>query len=433
MASVLPDEAARKAAYVDIPNGVATEVCYVGPNAAGELSGYAKRRCGSSGLVIADENTLECAGAPLISVLRDAGLRVEERLFAAEPLDATNVLGDEVARAADAVDFIVAAGSGSLSDLAKYAGGKLGKPVLLFPSAASMNGYTSAIVALKVNGLKRTQPSVPAAGVFADPEVCASAPPRMTAAGMGDFLSKASSSTDWRVAHALRGGYFSEEPRKLLESVQDDVARVAEATAHGDVGAYATVLRALMVSGFSMAVAGSSAPASGGEHLISHYIDMKSALYGTAHDLHGAQVGVATLYCLGLWEKILGLDPVDIDIDALLVAQPDEAEIDAWIDEDWGTIASEVRAQWREKRLPEYELRMELEKFRGVLPRLRDACARDLLPPRVVEEAIRAAGGPTAPEELASPIEVYSDGQRRASYIRNRFTVLDLACELCIE
>jgi glycerol-1-phosphate dehydrogenase [NAD(P)+] len=47
---------------------------------------------------------------------------------------------------------------------------------------------------------------------------------------------------------------------------------------------------ALMLNGIAMEICGSSRPASGGEHLISHALDATSA----RPRLHGLQVGVAT-------------------------------------------------------------------------------------------------------------------------------------------
>ena len=100
-----------------------------------------------------------------------------------------------------------------------------------------------------------------------------------------------------------------------------------------------------------MLVAGSSAPASGGEHLISHYIDMKSALYGTAHDLHGSQVGVATVYCLGLWERIMDLDPNPIDLESLNNRRLPDPAVRELIEQDWGArSARSPRLRWDEKK-----------------------------------------------------------------------------------
>ncbi len=406
------------------------EVCYLGEDAAKRLAEFARERCGARGLIVSDENTHQAGGERLLSALSGVGKRIEEKRYGSDPIEATERLGDEVAEAGAEADFFVGLGGGTMCDLAKYAGDKLKRPVLLFATAASMNGYTSSIVAMKIRGLKRTSPVTPALGVFADPEVVATAPVKMVAAGVGDFLSKNSSSSDWYAAHVLRGGYYCSRPGDFFEGTQERLLDAAPRVAHGDAQAVAVVLEALLLAGFSMVVAGSSAPASGGEHLISHYLDMKHATKGAPNDLHGAQVGVGTVYTLGLWEKVLALDPDAIDSEALAAAHPADDEIRAWIEEDWGPVAPEVLAQWREKSLDRQAMRAEIDRFRRELPALREALSKELLPAQTVADAIAASGGAIAPEGLLSPVEEYRNAQRFARFLRNRFTILDLAAAL---
>jgi glycerol-1-phosphate dehydrogenase [NAD(P)+] len=413
------------------PRGLPIRACHIGTDAAARLAGFARGLGPASSLLLSDDNTFRAGGDDVARALADAGVAVRHHRLGARPVEGTDALGDEVAAAAGSADLLVAVGSGTVTDLAKYAGDKLGRPVLLYPTAASMNGYTSGITALKVRGLKRTLPCRPAAGVFANPNHVATAPQRMTAAGVADFLSKCSSSADWRASHVLLDVPFDPKAREFFEGIQEHLVEAAPRVGRGDPQAVALVLEALLLSGFSMVIAGSSAPASGGEHLISHYLDMKSALYGSRHDLHGTQVGVATVHCLGLWERILALEPGAIAIDRLVAACPTDAQVRAWIREDWGPLVGpEVQAQWDAKKMDAAALRRHLERVRAELPRLRRELPQDLLPAAAVARAIRESGGPTTPEALDAPLEEYRKALTRARYIRNRFTVLDLAQDL---
>lgn len=413
--------------------GLAVQRCYIGEDAALHLGRFAGERCGASCLVISDLHTRR-VGEYAIRALKSEGKKVLEHVFDEPHLDATETLGDHVAALGESADFFVAVGSGTLCDLAKHAGTKLGRPVLLFATAASMNGYTSGITAIKVRGLKRTVPCTPALGVFADPKVIASAPPRMAAAGVADYLSKCSAGADWRVAHFLRDEYYDEQALQFYEGALERVLETAPQVGAGDAHAIAIAFEALVLSGLSMLVAGSSAPASGGEHLISHFIDMNQALYGTPNDLHGVQVGVATVHCLRLWERVLALTPHAIDPDALLAWQPSDAQVEQWALEDWGeTIGKEVVAQWKQKSKPSDVMRAEIIKFRDNIATIREAVQRDLLPSKTVERAIQSAGGPTKPQDMHAPVAVYEKALARARYIRNRFTVLDLAAELGVQ
>ncbi len=53
------------------------------------------------------------------------------------------------------------------------------------------------------------------------------------------------------------------------------------------------MVNSLVLSGIAMEIAGSSRPASGSEHLISHALDVVL----TNHKMHGLQVGIATYLC----------------------------------------------------------------------------------------------------------------------------------------
>ena len=87
---------------------------------------------------------------------------------------------------------------------------------------------------------------------------------------------------------------IEDEPRLLSH---------AAAMAAGDPEAIAALTRLLVLAGLGMVIAGGSAPASMGEHLISHYIDLMARPHPGS--LHGEQVGVATLTLSRLQNALL--------------------------------------------------------------------------------------------------------------------------------
>jgi glycerol-1-phosphate dehydrogenase [NAD(P)+] len=93
------------------------------------------------------------------------------------------------------------------------------------------------------------------------------------------------------------------------------------------------LVRTLVLAGFGTAIVGNSQPASQGEHLVSHYIDMfadasRPLVY------HGEQVGVTTLSMVRLQERMLEEAPViwpDIDTEAGFKARyGDELGTSCW-------------------------------------------------------------------------------------------------------
>ncbi|HNT89089.1 MAG TPA: hypothetical protein PKL84_14585, partial [Candidatus Hydrogenedentes bacterium] len=133
----------------------------------------------------------------------------------------------------------------------------------------------------------------------------------------------------------------------------------------------------------------------------------------------------------GLWEKVLSVDTRALDIEALAAVQPSQEEVRAWVIEDWGEqVGEEVWAQWSQKALSPGGLREELRTFGDKLPELRAALSEELEPAGVVARCIEEAGGPSRPEAMTASTEEYYNALRRARFIRNRLTVLDLAAEL---
>jgi glycerol-1-phosphate dehydrogenase [NAD(P)+] len=108
--------------------------------------------------------------------------------------------------------------------------------------------------------------------------------------GIGDVVSNLTAVADWRLAADERG-----EP---LDGLAETFGRVAaESVLHRTDGIesdyFLTALaEALVLSGLAMAAAGSSRPASGGDHEIMHAIDM--LFPDTAN--HGELAGVGALF-----------------------------------------------------------------------------------------------------------------------------------------
>jgi glycerol-1-phosphate dehydrogenase [NAD(P)+] len=102
--------------------------------------------------------------------------------------------------------MILAVGAGTINDLGKYAAGRQGRPYWVFPTAPSMNGYTSAIAAIKVEGVKRTLPAPPPRFIYIDPDIIGGAPLKLIQSGYCDILAKSVSDVDWQIESLLFSG-----------------------------------------------------------------------------------------------------------------------------------------------------------------------------------------------------------------------------------
>ncbi len=185
---------------------------------------------------------------------------------------------------------IVAVGGGMAIDYAKYAGFLTGKPVIAVPTALSNDGFASPGASLKVAGKRTSCPARIPFGVVLDTGVIAKSPPRFTYSGVGDLLSKYSAVHDWKLSYWETGEQVNDFAVLIaLQSVENLVNHPTKSI--DDLDFIKHMAGALVMSGVAMEVSGSSRPASGSEHLISHAYDS----LGRRPSMHGLQVGLASI------------------------------------------------------------------------------------------------------------------------------------------
>jgi len=394
----------------------------------------ARHVAGRRVLVVDDATTHQVAGARVAGLLRQADYRVEALTL---PTPATgHVVADDATVTAlktairPQVDFLVAVGSGTVNDVTKLASFQANVPYVVCPTALSMNGYTSAIAAILSQGVKRTVPARPAIAVLADLDVLGTAPAIMTRAGLGDMLSKPVSTADWKLAHLIKGEYYCQVPLRLVEQAEHACRTSAAAIGRGAAEGLAPLAEALLLSGIAMVVAGSSSPASGGEHLLSHYWDMTAHWYGRPEHLHGAQVGVATLVTATLYERLRQLSPATIDVARLRRRYADWPTRERAMRRIHGPLAEAVVAEARKKYLPLAQKEQEWTFIRQHWDEIWEALDAILLPARAIRDVLRAARAPTTIGELGISAAELRTAFLHARDIRGRYTVLDFAHDL---
>ena len=172
----------------------------------------------------------------------------------------------------------------------KYAAATDGKPYVVFATAPSMNGYTSMNAAITVAGHKKTLPAAGAARRVHRPRRLCRGPAADDPVGARRFPCRSTAQADWLLSRHLRGTPYRDAPFALLAADEAALLDAPEALLGGDLDAMRVLARTLVLSGLGMTICGGSYPASQGEHLISHYIDM-FAPAGRAEYFHGEQVG----------------------------------------------------------------------------------------------------------------------------------------------
>src|SRR5262249_12219852 len=148
------------------------------------------------------------------------------------------------------------------------------KPYIALPTAASMNGYTSATASIEEDGFKQSRQARPPKAVIVDMDVIAAAPKRLSRAGLGDALARSTVEADCRLSHHLLGTPYPKEAFDCLRDHESGLIAGAARLTEGDPGYLRLLVNALLDAGDWMAATGSSAVASQAEHMIAHTAEM---------------------------------------------------------------------------------------------------------------------------------------------------------------
>ena len=185
-------------------------------------------------------------------------------------------------------DAVLGLGGGKALDVAKYLAFRLDLPYLALPTSLSNDGFCSPQSSLTQAGRKVSLKARLPQGVVVDLEVVGGAPRSLWLSGVGDLVSKWTAIHDWKLAFHACATPFDDFAALLSD------ASVFQFLGHPgyDLAGIRLLAQALLLNGVSMEIAGSSRPASGSEHLISHALDQISRDPKT----HGMQVGLATYW-----------------------------------------------------------------------------------------------------------------------------------------
>lgn len=360
--------------------------------------------------IISDENTWMAAGSKAYNLLDNAGITCKSVVLPAKELHA-NEIGVELAckGLAGLHDVLLAIGSGTVHDITRFIAYKRGIPFISIPTAASVDGFVSTVAAMTWKGCKKSFQAVAPLYVLVDIDIIESAPKRLTASGYADLFGKYTAIADWRISNVLTGEYICEKVIHLTEQALSEAI-----AARKDI---ARLMFGLLLSGLSMQMVGSSRPASGGEHHISHFWEM-GVCNGPLDALHGEMVGVGLLLCSEEYHKISGLlKSGDIKV------TPSNGLLKKDLEEGFQNI--EMRKLLEEENTPDptdgisgYDILANKDKICNILDKL--PSAEDL------SELLRSVGGKTNMEEIGLDPALKATTLRYSPYVRARLTMMRL-------
>ena len=268
--------------YIAIPT-----VLKVGKGTLGNIGKYLKESNLTEAVIYFGNGLIELFGGKVMQSLKDAGVTVLEY----RELDTVDI--NDIIKLAFSIDnkakVIVGIGGGKVIDAAKYAAYLRKLPFFSVPTSSSSDGFSSASASLLVEGRRTSVPARMAYGIIADTDVIKSAPEKFIYSGIGDMVSKITSLYDW--AYEEKCGYTTVNGFAVMiaKKAVNSFVRTPFTSIKDDLF-LRELLDSLAMSGVANEIAGSSAPTSGSEHLISHALDKTLPM----PQLHGIQVGIAT-------------------------------------------------------------------------------------------------------------------------------------------
>jgi len=266
--------------------------------------------------VVSDSNTYRVLGNRVVNRLQEKGFNYKSFMFEVGENDLIpdmNSVGRLLIELDNDVSIILAVGSGVLNDLSRIVAFRSKIPFAITCTAPSMDGYASVGSPLVVGNKKITFQAKYPYAIFADTSVMKDAPMEMIKAGYGDILGKLTAKADWQLARIMVKEYYCETTAQFVQNAVDKCINRTDGLTCRDEAAIYSLIEALILTGISMGLVGISRPASGTEHQLAHYWEIKAIERGMKHPLHGNAVGTATLITAMLYEMIADKLPQGIE------------------------------------------------------------------------------------------------------------------------
>lgn len=363
-------------------------------------------------LVVTDEPAL-AASAGILESLDASGIQYELKVFESlrvAEMDAVELLEGLCAPHKG----VLSIGTGSVNDICRLAAFRKDKPFAIFATAPSMDGFASDSAPITKNNFKISYPARQPRIIIADTKILAAAPSELKAAGFGDMIAKKIAMVDWRVSHLLTGEYYCEKVAALVRKAVDQIVSLADKVTAEDEEAAGAIMEALCFTGIAMQLVRLTRPASGAEHIISHFWEVKKLEDGIISDFHGKKVGVATLIVNNIYNKLAQYKEVEV--------VPDMTDWDK-VKQVYGPNLTEEMMKMNEPPVTEeFDNHLIAEHWQEIC----DIIHEELMSDEELYSLMLRAGAATSVEEIAVSDELCRLGVKYHSYMRHRVTIMRL-------
>jgi len=135
------------------------------------------------------------------------------------------------------VDAVVGIGGGVAVDAAKYLAWKRACPLVLVPTALSVDAYVTPAAGVREDGIVKYVGNATAGKVIIDYEAIQSAPKRLNTAGTGDVYSCRTALYDWKLSHEKTGESYdsgiASQAQRALDTLLKNASEIEQVSEEG--------------------------------------------------------------------------------------------------------------------------------------------------------------------------------------------------------
>ncbi len=309
------------------------------------------------------------------------------------------------------VDLYIAFGSGTINDLCKYASFLNKTKYILFPTATSMNGYSSPSASIQQNNIRRSIVANTPSYIYYNLEILCGSPQRLKSSGLGDLLARKTSQSDLILSNIAFNIRYNPAIFKMLAPYEEYLIEN-----HSDIFVSAikhkqymnVLISALIVSGIGMKIAGDSSPASQGEHSIAHA--MNQLAKENDFYFHGEQISVTSII----------MDKIQCEIiDNIELPNPIKYKIPF-------PQKQELMKIYKAKILKYKNTNITYQEWKSIKKKINSISIKHY----TLEKILKNIKLPTTPQEIGWNSNEIAQAIKNAPFIRERYGFLDLIHEL---
>lgn len=378
-------------------------------------------------LLLTDQNEYKVLGRRVQKSIQRLKKNLEVIILDGNPVKADEEYIVRVfKRLGDKKRMFVSVGSGTITDITRFVAFRTRSDFISLPTAPSMDGYAASGSSLTLEGLKQTVYSRPPLAIFADLDVLCKAPRPMISAGFGDTFGKYSALADWKLANLLWGEKIDFSIAGRVAKSLDTCSKLVENLDELWEENIRALMEALIEVGICMYLAGTTRPASGAEHSLSHFWEMKLMREGRPVNFHGTKVGFAELLISKQYERLRKISKDEAVHLIKSTSKPILVQEKVYILNSYGKQAEQVLTlQDRFLNISEMEFNKKQSEILDKWDEIQEI-ANSVPPPEKISDLLTKVGLPTNPDLINLNEKDIEQALLFAHYARNAFTILKL-------